>query len=74
MEVKFTPEQEAHLAKIATQKGVAPAELVRDAALRLLEDDARFRAGARKGVEQADRGESIEEDEMDSRVKRMFRP
>ncbi len=74
MEVRFTPEEEARLAKIATQEGMDPAELVKDAALRLLEDDARFRAGVRKGIEQADRGEFIEEDEMDVRVKRMFQP
>jgi len=36
--------------------------------------DARFRAGVRKGVEQADRGEFIDKEEMDARVKRMFRP
>jgi predicted transcriptional regulator len=74
MEVRFTPEEEARLAKIATQEGVNPTELVKGAALRLLEDDARFRAGVRKGVEQADRGEFIEEEEMDARVKRMFQP
>jgi predicted transcriptional regulator len=74
MEVRFTPEAEARLATIATQEGVAPGELVNDAALRLLEDDARFRAGVRKGVEQADRGEFIDEEEMDGLVKRMFRP
>jgi predicted transcriptional regulator len=74
MEVRFTPEEEARLARIATQEGAAPAELVKDAALRLLEDDTRFRAGVRKGIEQADRGELIEEEEMDARVKRMFRP
>jgi len=53
---------------------VNPTELVKGAALRLLEEDARFRAGVRKGVEQADRGEFIDEEEMDARVKRMFRP
>jgi predicted transcriptional regulator len=74
MEVRFTPEEEARLAKIATQEGVDPAELVKDAALRLLEDDIRFRAGVRKGVEQADRGEFIEEEEMDARVKRVLQP
>ena len=74
MEVRFTPEEEARLAKIATQEGVAPAELVKDAALRLLEDDTRFRAGVRKGIEQAGRGEFVEEEEMDARVKRMFQP
>jgi predicted transcriptional regulator len=74
MEVRFTPEEEARLARIATQEGVDPSELVKDAALRLLEDDTRFRAGVRKGIEQADRGEFIEEEEMDARVKRMFQP
>ena len=74
MEVPFTPEEEARVARIATQEGVDPAELVKDAALRLLNDDASFRAGVRKGTEQADRGEFIEEEEMDARVKRMFRP
>jgi predicted transcriptional regulator len=73
VEVHFTPEQEARLSKIATQEGVDPEKLVKDAALRLLEDDVRFRAGVRKGLEQADRGEFIEEEEMDARVKRMFR-
>ena len=74
MEVRFTPEEEARLARIATQEGVNPTELVKGAALRLLEEDARFRAGVRKGVEHADRGEFIDEEEMDARVKRMFRP
>jgi predicted transcriptional regulator len=74
MQVRFTPEEEARLAKIATQEGLDPEELVKDAALRLLEDDAQFRSGVRRGVEQADRGEFIEEAEMDARVKRMFQP
>jgi len=74
MEVRFTPEEEARLARIAAQEGVKSTELVKGAALRLLEDDARFRAGVRKGVEQADRGEFIDEEEMDARVKQMFRP
>lgn len=38
MEVQFTPEQEARLAQIASYEGVAPALLVRDAALRLIEE------------------------------------
>ena len=39
MEVQFTPEQEAKLAQIASLEGIAPDRLVRDVALRLLEDD-----------------------------------
>ncbi len=74
MKVDFTPDQEAKLSKIATREGVNTEQLVKDAALRLLEEDARFRAGVRKGIEQADRGQFVEEEEMDARVKRMFQP
>jgi predicted transcriptional regulator len=72
MEVQFTPEQEAKLAQIASVEGIAPARLVQDAALRLIEDDARFREAVRKGISQADEGLFIEEAEMDARVARML--
>lgn len=72
MEVDFTPEQEARLSRIATHQGIAPAKLVKEAALRLLEDDVRFREAVRKGIEQADRGEFIEEEQMDARVKKLL--
>jgi hypothetical protein len=49
MELHFTPEQEAQLAQIATKEGTDPERLVKDAALRLLEEDARFRAAVREG-------------------------
>jgi DNA-directed RNA polymerase subunit L len=61
MEVRFTPEEQARLSKIATEQGLDPEDLVKDAALRLIEDDARFRDGVRKGLEQADRDQFIEE-------------
>ena len=43
MEVHFTPEQEAQLAQIATKAGTDPEHLVKDAVLRLLEDEIRTR-------------------------------
>jgi predicted transcriptional regulator len=73
MEVHFTPEQEAQLAQMATKEGTDAERLVKDAALRLLEEDARFRAAVRKGLEQADRGEFIEEEEMNARLEQMLR-
>ena len=73
MEVDFTAEQEALLAQIATKSGTDPQHLVRDAALRLIEEDARFRAAVREGIAQADRGEFIEEEEMDARFEQMLR-
>ncbi len=73
MEVHFTPEQEAQLAKIARSAGADPEALVKNATLRFLEDDARFRAAVREGVAQADRGEFVEEEEMDVRFQEMLR-
>src|SRR3974390_249850 len=72
MELHFTPEQEAQLAQIATQEGTDAERIVKDAALRLLEEDARFRAAVREGVAQADRGEFIEEAEMNARLEQML--
>jgi predicted transcriptional regulator len=73
MEVHFTPEQEARLSEMASQAGVDAEQLVKNAALRLLERDARFRAAVHQGIEQADRGEFISEAEMEARIDRMLR-
>jgi predicted transcriptional regulator len=71
MEVHFTPEQEANLSQVAADSGTDAEHLVKEAALQLLEDRS-FRAAVREGIAQADRGEFIEEEEMDERVKQMF--
>lgn len=73
MELRFTPEQEAQLAQIASHAGTDRARLVKDAALRLLNEEARFRAAVREGIAQANRGEFIEEEEMDVRLEEMLR-
>ena len=46
---------------------------MKDAALRVLENDVRYRAAVREGIAQADRGEFIEEEEMNDRLERMLR-
>ncbi len=74
MEVQFTPEQESHLSQIANHAGTDAPLLVKDAALRLLEQDARFLASVDRGLAAADRGDFIEEEEMDARVERMLNP
>jgi hypothetical protein len=43
MEVHFTPEQEAQLAQLATKSGTDAEQLVKDAILRLIEDETQFR-------------------------------
>lgn len=72
MELHFTPEQEAQLSQIANVTGKNAEQLLTDAALRLFREDDAFRQAVRVGIEQADRGEFIEEEEMDARVERMF--
>ena len=47
--------------------------MVKQAALRLLGEHARFRAAVREGIAQADRGEFIEQEEMDARLEQMLR-
>jgi len=73
MEVPFTPEQEERLAEIAANAGTDAERLVKEAALRLLEVDERFRSAVREGIVQADRGEFIDEQEMDARLEQMLR-
>jgi len=72
MEVHFTPEQEEQLSEIASHAGTNTEQLVKNTVLRLLDQDARFRAAVREGIAQADRGELIEEEEMDARIERML--
>ena len=72
MEVHFTPEQEAQLLQIASKSGTDAERLVKEAALRLIEN-LRFRSAVREGLEQADRGQFIEEAEMDARFEQMLR-
>lgn len=59
--------------QVARYAGIDPERLVKDAALRVLEEEARFRAAVREGTAQADRGEFIEEEEMDARLEQMLR-
>jgi len=73
MEVHFTPEQQARLAQIATEVGTAPERLVTNVVARYLDEEARFLAAVEKGIAAAERGDFIEEEEMDARLESMFR-
>jgi len=69
---RFTSEQEARLSRLANHSGTDPEQLVESAALRLLEEDASFRAGVKGGLDAAARGDFIEEEEMNARIERML--
>jgi predicted transcriptional regulator len=72
MEVLLTHDEEARLAAIAAVVGSDPAQSIKDAALRLLDEDRRFLDAVQIGIDQASRGELIDDEEMDVRVDRMF--
>jgi predicted transcriptional regulator len=72
MEVHFTVEEEARIAQMSTKAHTSPERLVKEIVVRYLEDEARFLAAVEKGIAAAERGEFIEEEEMDARVERML--
>jgi len=75
MEVHFTPEQEAQLSQLASHAGKLDAEqLVKDAALRLLEEARRFHEGVERGIAAADRGEFVESEEVWAHVEKILQP
>ena len=47
---------------------------MKDVLVRYLDDEARFLAAVEKGIAAAERGEFIEEEEMDARIERLFKP
>jgi predicted transcriptional regulator len=74
MEVQFTAEQEAQLAQLATKAGTDAAHLVKDAVLRLLEDDARFVEAVNRGEDALNRGEYLTHDQVGQRLQRFLQP
>ncbi len=64
MEVQFSPEQEAELATLAERAGTDTAGYVKSLALEAVDEAARFRGAVRKGLEQAERGEFLKDEEV----------
>ena len=73
MEIQFSPEQQARIAKLAHQSGTPAELLVVNVVERYLDEEARFLAAVEKGIEAADRGQFIEEEAMDARLESMFK-
>jgi predicted transcriptional regulator len=73
MEVQLSPEQEAQLAALAAQEGRKPDELALDVLSRGLDDEARFVAAVKKGLDAADRGEFVPQNEVWERVELLLK-
>lgn len=72
MEVHFSPDVETRLQQLAVANGKNAAQLVEDTVARMLENQGRFIAGVQRGIEQADRGEVIEHNDVLNRIDRLF--
>ena len=72
MEVHLTPHQETQLNELATATGRGTDELVQEAVDRLLAHDKWFKEQVQVGLDQIDRGEFVEDEEVSARIERMF--
>jgi predicted transcriptional regulator len=72
MEVHFSPDVETRLQQLASSNGKDAEQLVQETVNRMLDNQARFIAGVQRGIEQADRGELIEHQDVVDRIERLF--
>jgi predicted transcriptional regulator len=72
MEVHLPDSQEAQLNDLAAKTGRGTDELVQEAVARLLSHNEWFKQQVQIGIDQIERGEFIEEAEMDARVERLL--
>ena len=73
MEVRLTTMQETQLNELAAATGRRADDLVQEAVDRLLAYEQAFRERVQIGLDQAKRSEFIDNEEVRSRIDRMFR-
>jgi len=74
MEVHFSPDVETRLQQVASANGKDAEQLVKETVARMLENQARFVAGVQRGIEQADRGEFVEHQDVLRRIDELSHP
>ncbi len=72
MEIHLTPQTEAQLKEFAARKGKNAAQVVEETVSNMLERQARFIEGVKRGIASADRGDLIDHDEVASRIERIL--
>lgn len=72
MEVHFSPDVEMRLQQVASANGKDAEQLVKETVSRMLESQGRFIAGVNRGIDQADRGELTEHQEVVKRIEQLF--
>ena len=71
MEIHFTPDTEAQLKQFAARKGKDAAQVVEETVSNMLQRQARFIEGVKRGIESADRGDLIDHEDVVSRIDRL---
>ncbi len=72
MEVSFSSECRTRLRQVALANGKNAEQLVRETVSRMLESQSRFIDGLHLGIEQTDRGETLDHEEVRGRLERLF--
>lgn len=72
MEIRFTPEFETKLNRIAAETGRGPEQLVRELVESYIDHEQWFRREVQQGLAQLDRGEFVPDEEVLARVERLF--
>ena len=74
MEVLFTPELEARLARSAAQQGRNPEELVQQVVARYVDEESRFMEAVNRGEKALTQGEFLTHEQVGQRLERFLRP
>ena len=74
MEVHFSPEFEDELKRVASETGRGAEQLVQEIVQTYLDHDQWFRAEVRKGLDQLNRDEFVDHEEVVAQIERMFHP
>jgi predicted transcriptional regulator len=74
MIIDITPEEEARLKQLAQDEGRSVRQILTETAKWLLQHEAAHEASLKLSLNQADRGEFIDQEEMDARVQKMLQP
>jgi len=74
MEVLFTPELEARLARSAAQQGRNPDELVQQVVARYFDEENRFTDAVKRGETALMNGEYLTHEQVGQRLERFLQP
>ena len=73
MEISLAPEVEAKLARIASETGKAPDQIVQELVADYLDHDEWFKREVKKGLASLDSGKSVSHEEVGRRMERILK-